>query len=71
MSQEETLDNTEELKSEVHELQHMVTDLQIQLQENQQQNAVSIMNELAALRKLVPYLLLENETLKNDIDNRG
>ena len=60
--QEKTID---ELKEEIHELQHLVNDLHQERQDYQQKHAVSVSNEVNALRKLVPYLILENDTLKD------
>ena len=57
-------------KDRTHELQHLVEELNQKLQDSRQEQGVSMMNELTALRRLVPYLILEIETLQKALDNQ-
>ncbi len=57
------------MDEELHDLQHMVSNLREQLREAQEQNAIAMSNELAAYRELVPYLLVERANLRGMVGN--
>jgi DNA-binding protein H-NS len=63
------MEEQNKLDEELHDLQHMVSNLREQLQEAQEQNTIAMSNELAAYRELVPYLLVERANLRGMVGN--
>lgn len=66
---EDLQEELEQVKSERHQLQHIVGDLEEKLTNSLNEQGIAMQNELKAYRELLPYLFIERDAMRNAVSN--
>lgn len=67
MSEEDLKRQLNEFHTENHQLQYALQQMESKLKAISQEHAIAVQNELTIYREILPYLLIERDTLRSKV----